>query len=65
MLVLSAMLCWRESVFGAFRDPRGLITFNPKIASTRVRDAYTVLHSDEAFRTGWCEYGLIRGQKED
>jgi MPBQ/MSBQ methyltransferase len=54
---------WRESVFAPFRDPRGLITFDPKKAWTRVRDAYTVLRYDEAFRTGLCEYGLIRGQK--
>jgi MPBQ/MSBQ methyltransferase len=54
---------WRESVLAPFRDPRGLISFDPKIAWTRVRDAYTVLRYDEAFRTGLCEYGLIRGQK--
>jgi MPBQ/MSBQ methyltransferase len=54
---------WRESVFKPFRDPRGLITFDPSVAWTRVRDAYTVLRYDEAFRTGLCEYGLIRGQK--
>lgn len=55
---------WRESVFAPFRDPRGLISFDPKKAWTRVRDAYTVLRYDEAFRTGLCEYGLIRGQKK-
>jgi MPBQ/MSBQ methyltransferase len=54
---------WRESVFRPFCDPRGLISFNPEIAWARVRDAYTVLRYDEAFRTGLCEYGLIRGQK--
>lgn len=54
---------WRESVFAPFRDLRGLIDFDPRKAWTRVRDAYTVLRYDEAFRTGLCEYGLIRGQK--
>jgi MPBQ/MSBQ methyltransferase len=54
---------WRESVFGPFRDPRALISFNPKQTWGMLRDAYTVLRYDEAFRTGLCEYGLIRGQK--
>jgi MPBQ/MSBQ methyltransferase len=54
---------WRQSVLSPFRDPRGLISFDPQKAWTRVRDAYTVLRYDEAFRTGLCEYGLIRGQK--
>ena len=54
---------WRESVFGPFKDPRGFITFNPKKQWIMLRDAYTVLRYDEAFRKGLCEYGLIRGMK--
>ena len=54
---------WRESVFGPFKDPRGFITFNPKKQWIMLRDAYTVLRYDEAFRTGLCEYGLMRGMK--
>ena len=54
---------WRQSVLSPFRDPRGIISFNAKNAWIMVRDAYTVLRYDEAFRTGLCEYGLIRGQK--
>ncbi len=54
---------WRASVFEPFRDPRAIITFNPKKSWIMVRDAYTILRYDEAFRKGLCEYGLIRGQK--
>jgi MPBQ/MSBQ methyltransferase len=53
---------WRDSVFAPFRDPRG-ISFNAMLNWDMMRDAYTVLRYDEAFRTGLCEYGLIRGQK--
>lgn len=54
---------WRESVFHPFHDPRGIISLDPKRTWNRLRDAYTVLRYDEAFRKGLCEYGLIRGQK--
>jgi hypothetical protein len=28
-----------------------------------MRDAYTMLRYHQAFRSGLCQYGLIRGQK--
>lgn len=55
---------WRASVFAPFRDPRG-ISFNAMLNWNMLRDVYTVLRYDEAFRTGLCEYGLIRGQKPE
>lgn len=54
---------WRASVFEPFSDPRGIISINLKRNWIMLRDAYTVLRYDEAFRKGLCEYGLIRGQK--
>lgn len=56
---------WREAVIVPFRDPRGIMYFNPKRVWIMIRDAYTVLRYDEAFRKGLCEYGLIRGQKKN
>ena len=45
------------------RNPRKLMTISMKQRWGLVRDAYTILRYDEAFRKGLCEYGLIRGQK--
>jgi hypothetical protein len=45
------------------RNPRGMMNVTMKQRWSLVRDAYTTLRYDEAFRKGLCEYGLIRGQK--
>jgi MPBQ/MSBQ methyltransferase len=56
---------WRHAVQVAMRNPRRLINISMKQRWSLVRDAYTILRYDEAFRKGLCEYGLIRGQKVD
>jgi MPBQ/MSBQ methyltransferase len=54
---------WRQAVWVSARNP-GRITFiSMRQRWGLVRDAYTILRYDSAFRTGLCEYGLIRGQK--
>lgn len=54
---------WRQAVQVAMRDPRGIIHITMKQRWRLVRDAYTILRYDEAFRKGLCEYGMIRGRK--
>lgn len=54
---------WREAVFAALRNPSGIIKISMNQRWGLVRDAYTILRYDEAFRNGLCEYGMIRGRK--
>jgi MPBQ/MSBQ methyltransferase len=54
---------WREAVYVALRDLRGLLNTGPKRWWANVRDAYTILRYDSAFRKGLCVYGLFRGRK--
>ncbi len=54
---------WREAVLVAVRDVRGLAGNSLDLALSHIRDAYTILLHDSAFRKGLCEYGLFRGQK--
>jgi MPBQ/MSBQ methyltransferase len=54
---------WRHSVLVALRDGRGLASNNAKLLWSHIRDAYTILLFDSAFRKGICEYGLFRGRK--
>jgi MPBQ/MSBQ methyltransferase len=53
---------WREAVLVALRDRRGLI-WTDNVWWSNLRDAYTILRYDSAFRKGLCQYGLFRGQK--
>lgn len=54
---------WKHAVRVAVRDPRRITNITMQQRWRLVRDAYTILRYDEAFRKGLCEYGLIRGQK--
>jgi MPBQ/MSBQ methyltransferase len=54
---------WRAAVFAAVRNPRRVMNVNMQQRWGMLRDAYTILRYDEAFRKGLCEYGLIRAQK--
>lgn len=54
---------WWDAVMVSARNPRGMMNVTMKQRWTLVRDAYTTLRYDEAFRKGLCQYGLIRGQK--
>lgn len=54
---------WRQAVWVSARNPTGMLNIPMKRRWGLVRDAYTTLRFDEAFRKGLCEYGLIRGQK--
>ena len=54
---------WREAVLVALRDMRGLLGTGPKIWWLNIRDAYTILRFDTAFRKGLCVYGMFRGEK--
>lgn len=53
---------WREAVLVALRDGRGLV-WTDNVWWMNLRDAYTILRYDSAFRKGLCQYGLFRGQK--
>lgn len=55
---------WRDAVMVSARNPSGMMKINMSQRWNLVRDAYTTLRYDEAFRKGLCQYGLIRGQKE-
>lgn len=55
---------WRDAVWVSARNPSGMMNVTMKQRWGLVRDAYTILRYDEAFRTGLCDYGLIRGQKK-
>lgn len=54
---------WRQAVWEAVRDPRAIINISMAQRWSLVRDAYTIFQYDAAFRTGLCQYGLIRGKK--
>jgi MPBQ/MSBQ methyltransferase len=54
---------WRQAVWVAMRNPRGILHITMEQRWRLVRDAYTILRYDDAFRTGLCEYGMIRGRK--
>jgi len=54
---------WREAVFAAVRNPSRITKISMNQRWGLVRDAYTILRYDEAFRNGLCEYGMIRGRK--
>lgn len=56
---------WKHAVTVALRDPRGMIQAMPYQIWRLVRDAHTILRYDAAFRTGLCQYGLLRGRKPD
>jgi len=53
---------WREAVLVALRDRRGL-AWTGNVWWRNLRDAYTILRYDSAFRKGLCQYGLFRAQK--
>lgn len=54
---------WREAILVALRDVRGLGWITPKVWWLNVRDAYTIIRLDSAFRKGLCEYGVFQGCK--
>jgi MPBQ/MSBQ methyltransferase len=54
---------WRQAVWVAVRNPGRIMKITMKQRWGLMRDAYTILRYDEAFRKGLCQYGLIRGQK--
>jgi MPBQ/MSBQ methyltransferase len=54
---------WWDAVMVSARNPSGMMNITMKQRWSLVRDAYTTLRYDDAFRKGLCEYGLIRGQK--
>ena len=56
---------WKHAVTVALRDPRGMIQAMPYQIWRLIRDAYTILRYDAAFRSGLCQYGLLRGRKPD
>jgi len=56
---------WRQAVWSAVRDPRRIINISMAQRWSLVRDAYTILRYDTAFRSGLCQYGLFRGRKSN
>jgi MPBQ/MSBQ methyltransferase len=56
---------WRGAVWAGFRDPRGLMSLNVRQLWGATRDAYTILRFGAGFRSGLCQYGLIRGEKRN
>jgi MPBQ/MSBQ methyltransferase len=54
---------WRGAVFEGLRSPRGMLRATLSEQWRLTRDAYTMLRLGAAFRTGLCQYGLIRGRK--
>jgi MPBQ/MSBQ methyltransferase len=54
---------WRHGVLVPLANPGRLIRTRVTRYWSIVRDAYTLLRFDTAFRKGLCEYGVIRGRK--
>ncbi len=54
---------WRQAVWVSASNPAGMMNVTMKQRWNLVRDAYTTMRYDEAFRKGLCQYGLIRAQK--
>ena len=54
---------WRGAVLVALRDGRGLLRIGLRRSWASIRDAYTIMRYDSAFRKGLCVYGLFRGHK--
>lgn len=54
---------WRQAVWASASNPGRIMNISMKRRWGLMRDAYTTLRFDEAFRKGLCEYGLIRAQK--
>ncbi len=59
----ATMPSWREAIFVALRNGNGLGWSKPVAWWGNIRDAYTILLYDSAFRKGLCEYGVFRAQK--
>lgn len=62
---LPTLPSWVEGIREPFRKPIGLLRAIPFQVWGLLRDAYTLLRLDAAFRYGLCQYGLIRGQKAE
>jgi hypothetical protein len=56
---------WPESVLKPLRKPRELVRAEPIRFWKLVREAYTFLRLEAAFRKGLCQCGLIYGLKND
>lgn len=54
---------WRHAVSIVLRNPKGLFKARLRQQWEHIRDAYMLLRYDNAFGTGLCQYGMIRGQK--
>jgi MPBQ/MSBQ methyltransferase len=54
---------WRQAVLVAARNPDRIMNISMRQRWGLIRDAYTILRYEQAFRSGLCEYGMIRGQK--
>ncbi len=59
----ATMPSWRDAVLVALRNGGGLDWSKPNTWWGNVRDAYTILRYDSAFRKGLCEYGVFHAQK--
>jgi MPBQ/MSBQ methyltransferase len=59
------MPSWRDAVLVALRDVRGLASTSLKLSWSHIRDAYTIMLFDSAFRKGLCEYGLFQARKPE
>jgi MPBQ/MSBQ methyltransferase len=56
---------WRHGVLMPLMNPGRLLRTRVTRYWGIVRDAYTLLRFDSAFRKGLCEYGVIRGRKPE
>lgn len=56
---------WRQAVWEGLRNIHKMLNISMAVRWRLVRDGYTILRYDSAFRTGLCQYGMLRGQKAD
>ncbi|MCX7366006.1 MAG: methyltransferase domain-containing protein [Alphaproteobacteria bacterium] len=56
---------WRHTIREGLRNSHKMLSAGPKVHWRLVRDAYTMLRYDSAFRSGLCRYGMLRGQKAE
>ena len=54
---------WRHAVWVPWQNPGKMLNITMKQRWGLMRDAYTTLRYGEAFRSGLCQYGVIRGRK--
>lgn len=56
---------WRHAVWEGLRNIYRMLNIGMAARWRLMRDGYTILRYDSAFRSGLCQYGMLRGQKPD